>query len=108
MAKLNPALREKKRYVVVEVLGSAECSDAFSSVKEQFRRLFGVLEASKAAVSMLKSEGNRCILRVDRKFVNHLKAAAVMVSEVKGERVVLRSLGASGSVKGAVSKYFGG
>ena len=108
MAKLNPALREKRRYVVFEILGNVECRDAFNSVEEQFGRLFGIFGASKAAVSMLKSKSNKCIVRVDRKHADHLKAAAVMVSEVKGEQVIMRSLGTSGSVKGAVTKYFGG
>ena len=108
MTKLNPALREKRRYVVFEILGNAECRDAFNSVREQFERMFGIFGASKAAVSMLKSKSSRCIIRVDRKYVDHLKAASVMVSEAKGEQVIMRSLGTSGSVKGAVTKYFGG
>ena len=108
MAKLNPALREKRRYVVFEILGNAECRDVFNSVNDQFLRLFGVFGASKAAVSMLKSGGSRFIVRVDRRHVDHLKASAAMVSGVKGTQVILRSLGTSGSVKGAVTKHFGG
>ena len=107
MAKINPALREKKRYVVFEVMGNAESNDAVDAVRDSFRSLFGAVDAAGAAISGVRSEGCRFMVRVGRRHVDRLKAAAIMVKSIKNSAVILRSIGASGSVRGAAEKYFG-
>ena|SRR3989338_6392567 len=105
MAKVLPTLREKKRYLVFEVIGSSHCSEAAEAVKLSFLSLFGIFEAAKAGIKSIKSSGRRCMLSVNRKYVDRLKAALIMVKSIKNTAVVLRSVGVSGSVKGAASKY---
>ena len=108
MVKVNPALREKKRYVVFEVIGkNANCTDVIVATKDSFIKLFGALETAKAAISGIKSNGDKCMMRVNRRYVDKLKAAAILVKRIKNGTVILRSVGVSGSVKGATNKYFG-
>ena len=101
MANLMPTLREKKRYLVFEVIGNASCSDAVSAVKNSFSSLFGSLEAANADVSSVKSSGNKCMIRTGRKYVDKVKAALAIVKKVDDSKVILRSIGVSGSVKNA-------
>ncbi|MAG16419.1 ribonuclease P [Candidatus Woesearchaeota archaeon] len=107
MANLLPSLREKKRYLVFEVIGNASCSDAVSSVKNSFSGLFGSLEAANADVSNIKSSGNKCMVRIGRKYVDKVKASMAIVKRINNSTIILRSIGVSGSLKRA-SKYFNG
>ncbi len=105
MAKVLPTLREKKRYLVFEVIGAASCDDAAAAVKRSFSTLFGMVEAAGANIKSMKSQGNKCMLSVNRKYSDKLKAAMIMVKSIKSSAVILRSVGVSGSVKGATIKY---
>lgn len=105
MAKVLPTLREKKRYLVFEVIGDATCAEALGAVKSCFTSLFGVLEAGKANIKSLKAAGKLCMVSVNRAYVDKAKASLIMVKNIKSSAVILRSVGVSGSVKGATTKY---
>ena len=107
MAKVSSALREKKRYIVFEIVGNAGCSDAVTQTQESFTRLFGTLDAAKAGIKTIKATKNRCMISTNRKYVDKSKAALIMVKSIKNSAVILRSIGVSGSVKGATTKYLG-
>ncbi|MBI2664141.1 hypothetical protein HYX10_02250 [Candidatus Woesearchaeota archaeon] len=106
MTSLSSALREKKRYLVFEVIGNAKCSDAVAAVKGSFSRLFGSIESANADIAEVKSRSSMCMLRVGRKYADKLKAAMIMVKNINGNYVMLRSVGLSGSIKNA-SNYLG-
>jgi len=103
-----PSLREKKRYLVFEVIGTSSYSSSIAAVKGSFSTLFGTLEAAKAAITPIKSLGNKCMVSVGRKYVDKLKAALAMVKSINNSKVILRSVGVSGVLKTAASKYLKG
>lgn len=105
MKNLLPTLREKKRYVVFEVIGNAGCNSSVSAVGSAFSGLFGSIEAAKASIRGVKSSGSRCMVSVGRKHVDRLKASLVMVKSINNSRVILRSVGVSGALNAAVSRY---
>ncbi len=105
MKNLLPTLREKKRYLVFEVLGDATCSSSIAAVDGSFSSLFGSLESASANIKAVKSAGRRCMVSVGRKQVDKLKASLAMVKSINNRKVILRSVGVSGALNAAVSRY---
>ncbi len=105
MKNLLPTLREKKRYLVFEVIGDANSSSSVAAVKGSFSSLFGSLECSSAHIKAVKSAGSKCMVSVGRKQVDKLKASLAMVKSINNRKVILRSVGVSGALNAAASKY---
>ncbi len=108
MKNLLPTLREKKRYLVFEVLGDASCTSSVSAANGSFSGLFGSIEAARASIKPVKSAGKRCMVSVNRQYVDKLKASLAMVKSINNSKVILRSVGVSGALNAAVSKYIEG
>ncbi len=105
MKNLLPTLREKKRYLVFEVIGEANNSSSIAAVKDSFSSLFGSLESASAHIKAVKSAGSRRMVSVGRKQVDKLKTAIAMVKSINNRKVILRSVGVSGALNAAASKY---
>lgn len=91
-----------------EVIGDASCTSSIAAVKSNFSSLFGTLEASKAAINPIKSSGSKCMVSTGRKYVDKLKATLAMVKSINNTKVILRSVGVSGALNTAASKYMKG
>ncbi len=107
---LLPSLREKKRYLVFEAISNAGLSfkDLKNSILSSFKELFGLDGLSKAGLEFVEYNDNKGIIRVSTKGLDMLKATFCIVRKVNKEDVVLRSLGVSGMLKKARSKFYGG
>ena len=107
MKPLLPSLREKKRYLVFEVIskkGFTSMPD--KEIKESMRKLHGEIGLGKAGLIFLKNKWNemlqRGIIKVNYKYVDQLRAA--LCSFNKGD-AIMRSVGVSGILKKAEEKY---
>lgn len=105
-----PSLREKKRYLAFEAIsGSSKLS--FLEVSGQIRQscfdLLGEIECAKAGILTLKdkwdNQAQRGIIRVNNKYLGHLRAAMAVSGNAGETPLVLRSLGASGMLNKAES-----
>lgn len=103
---LIPILREKKRYVVFEVISKASISSlktVSDAVINSFLSFFGTKELAKAGLIVLRDKFNsasqRGIIRVSNKYVDALKSALVLVKQAESQDVIVRSRGVSGIVK---------
>ena len=107
-----PSLREKKRYIVFEVISKEKISDinAVSNkiwqISLQFLGQFGV---AKAGIIVLQNKWNeelqRGIIKVSHKHVDAVKAALVFADKIDGKDVIFRSLGVSGILNKAEKNY---
>ncbi|MBW2985202.1 hypothetical protein KY313_00915 [Candidatus Woesearchaeota archaeon] len=109
MKPLLPSLREKKRYLVFEVISKKKLSGIPEKDIEEFMlRLHGEIGLGKAGLIFLKNKWNkikqRGIVKVHYKYVDQLRAA--LCSFHKGD-VIMRSIGVSGILKKAENKYLG-
>jgi ribonuclease P/MRP protein subunit POP5 len=99
---LAPTLREKKRYVAIEVLteGPAAFSDLSRALGEAFLGLFGEMGAAHAGIWLLPERYDagrkQGIVRVSHAAADHLRAALTFITSVGGKPATVRSLGASG------------
>lgn len=109
MAKIKPvlpSLREKKRYLVFEIISGKPIKEFSGISKAVWKALLdfsGVLGAAKAGIWLLGDKFNKDsqkgIIRVNNKSVDLLKAALCTIKQVDGVDVIVRSLGVSGILK---------
>ena len=107
-----PSLREKKRYLAFEVISKGQVNDFFpiyDAIHVSMLELIGEVEMAKANVRILKekwnSESQKGIIRVNHKYVDHLRASLALVDDINDEDVIVRSMGVSGILKKATNKY---
>ena len=98
---LKPSMREKKRYMAYEIMSNKPVKEADKALIKRIRELLGVFSASKAGVMSVKynDDKQRGILRVDRKFVDHIRSCFVMIKHLNNEEVLVRTLKVSGMIK---------
>lgn len=109
---LLPSLREKKRYLVFKVI-SEKGIDNINSIKESiflsYNNLFGEIGMAKAGLLMLNDKYNkelkRGIIKVNNKMLNNLKASICFIKTIEKQNVIVKSIGVSGILKKAESKY---
>ncbi len=107
-----PSLRAKKRYLVFEVITKEKVADA-SAVSESLLNgaidLLGKYGAAKAGIIMLTNKWDekmqRGIIKVSHKHVDALKASFAFCKKVNGREAIFRSLGVSGVLKKAESRF---
>lgn len=106
---LLPSLREKKRYVVCEVLSEKPITDRKSvtnTLLSSFLSLFGEQGLAKAGLQALPDynpETQRGLLRTAHTSVQQLKASMALVRAITGQPVIVRSVSVSGMLKKAKS-----
>ena len=107
-----PTLREKKRYVVFEVISKGKISD-FEKVSDAVClstiRFVGELGAARAGVIVLGNKWDeqtqRGIIKVIHKHVDAVKASFVFIDKIDGKDAIVRSLGVSGILRKAENNF---
>ena len=107
-----PSLREKKRYLVFEVISGEKITspDAVSdSVYHYSQQFLGQLGAAKAGIMVLNNKWDpklqRGIIKVGHRHVDAVKAALALGTKINDKEVIFRSLGVSGILKKAENNY---
>ncbi len=107
--KLLPSLKQKKRYVVFEVLSSKKFS--FPEIKEEVEaallRFFGQWGLAKSAPVLIKEKFNaekqRFAIKINHKYIDELRAALTLSKKIKNTPVIIKSIITSGTLKKASS-----
>ncbi len=97
MKPMLPTLKEKKRYIVFEVI-SEKKQDIKITVEKIIQDFLGKLLINKSGARVIKTENNKGIIRVNHNFVNEVKASFV-VSDIP--ETIIRSIKTSGTLKKA-------
>lgn len=107
-----PSLREKKRYIVFEIISKEKISyinDVSNAIVQSSLQFLGRLGAAKAGIMVLNNKWNpalqRGIIKVSNKHVDAMKAALTFVSKIASTEVIFRSLGVSGILRKAEERY---
>ena len=107
-----PSLREKKRYIVFEVISKKKISDINSisnAIWQSSLQFLGQLGTAKAGLIVLDNKWNselqRGIMKVSHKHVDAAKAALTFARKIEDKEVIIRSLGVSGILRKAEAKY---
>jgi len=69
----------------------------------------GIKGSAQAGMIFLAEEYNQKkqtgLIKIDNKHVDELKASLTLVKTIENDQVIIRSLGASGTIKQAKGKY---
>ncbi len=103
--KLLPSLRQKKRYIVFEIISDKKFS-ATETEKEVYQAIhtfLGQLGVAKSAPLFLSEKFNqpkqRFILKIKHKYVDEAKAALTLIKRIKNTPIIIKSLTTTGMIK---------
>ncbi len=110
--KSLPSLKEKKRYLVFEVI--AERRAGFHEVKEAVSKtILGFVGSHGFArlkprllADRWDGQRQRGVIVVSRRWVDQLRSALCLVTEVDRSPAIVRTLGVSGILRRALSKFY--
>ncbi|MBI3035858.1 hypothetical protein HYY71_06065 [Candidatus Woesearchaeota archaeon] len=107
-----PSLREKKRYLVFEVISKERIEDPgkiSNAVWNCSLKFLGLLGAAKAGIMVLSNKWDsslqRGIIKVSHKHVDAVKAALAFAGKIDNADIIFRSLGVSGILRKAENRY---
>lgn len=101
-------MREKKRYIVFEVMEKKplDFKEVKKAINETMLQFLGELGAAKAGIIILDEwKDNKGIMKTNNKYVNEAKTALILTKEIENEKVAIRVLGVSGIIKKAKNKF---
>ncbi len=113
---LPPTLRERKRYVVFEVISQVPLNreDIISLIWKASLDLFGEYGTSKLNLWIMEVYQHelpdyenvlRGILQCNHREVKKIRAALSVITKFNGARVVFHTLGISGTIRSATKKF---
>ncbi|MFH2028200.1 MAG: Rpp14/Pop5 family protein [Nanoarchaeota archaeon] len=111
---LLPSLREKKRYLAFEVLSKAKINaeSIEQKILDSSLNYLGQKGVSKAGIMVLKDKYNqelqKGLIRVNNKEVSNVRSALALIDKIDEQKVIVRTVGVSGILKKALSKYIAG
>ena len=111
MKTILPSLKEKKRYLVFEILAIDKIKD-FKNIKNEIfsgiQSFLGQLDYGKSGVMFLKDlwfkEKQKGILSVNSKYVDKVKMGLILIKKLEGKDVILNIISVSGILNKA-KKY---
>lgn len=110
--RLLPSLRQKKRYVVFEIISAYDGSakkfsfpEIKSAVESALLLFLGELGIARAAPMVIEEKFNmekqRFMVKVNNSFVDEVKAALTLSKSIKNTQVIIKSVRVSGTIKKA-------
>lgn len=109
MTKTLPTMRERNRYMVLEVMADDKFvkDDIVRTIWNSSVRLLGESGFSKTGLWLVEwDEGKqKGILRASHKTVPQVRASLALIKEICNKPALLHVLGVSGTIKGAKAKW---
>lgn len=109
MRPILPSLREKNRYIVYNIKSEKKLKfhEIMEAVENAHLRFLGELETAKAGVRVMDHfYQNQGIVKVHSKYVDKSRVAMMLLKKVQGKEVNVQTVGVSGTLKRAKSKFF--
>ena len=100
---LKPSLRESNRYLAYKIISNSAVTrtKAEKLIYNELQNLLGELTIAKAGLMFIKYNKNKGIIKVNKKYINHLKSALALINQ---STLLIKSLGISGILK-KMQKY---
>lgn len=108
---LPAALREKKRYLIFEIIAKEKKSlgEVIEAIWDSLLSLLGEADTAKAnpwiVKDLFEEDSQRGGLRVNHNYVEEARLSLALISEIEGERVALKVIGVTGTMRSARKKY---
>ncbi|MDR2943498.1 MAG: ribonuclease P [Methanosarcinales archaeon] len=107
MEPLLPSLRKRKRYIAVELVSAAPVQrNAFiAAVSQAGCAVLGDAGFAVCGISVLGFEGSAGIIKCHHTSVSQTIGVLAFITMIDGQKVIVRTAGVSGTVKGALTKF---
>ncbi len=107
MKTLPSSLRQRKRYLAIEVIAEREVSreELLREIFSSLGSLYGDIGSSECGVRLLDYGSQKGVLRCSHGMEDRSRAAFATITTIGGQRAIVHVLGISGTVKGATQKY---
>lgn len=108
---LPPSQREKKRYLAFEIISDGRFSfaEASRAIWDGMLSFLGITGTAAAGIWLLADkydeDRGQGILRLNHAHMDEARGALSLITAIRNEPVIVRSLGASGVLKKAVERY---
>lgn len=106
---LPPTLRDKQRYIAFQVIGERtfKSGEIKKAIWEASLRVLGELGTAKAKIWFIRfdEKSQTGIVRCDRDYVEQVRFALTMLTQINGSKVIMRTLGVSGTIKRLKMKF---
>ncbi|MFA0822135.1 MAG: Rpp14/Pop5 family protein [Methanomethylovorans sp.] len=107
MKTLPPSLRERKRYLAIEIIAEYDVSreELLREIFAAIGSLLGDIGSSECGLRLLDYDKQKGILRCSHMMSEKSRAALATITSIGGQRAIVHVLGISGTVRGATQKY---
>ncbi len=109
MKPILPSLKEKKRYVVFEVLSDKKVSqkEIEEGVQSNVAKFLGELGIARSGFVLMNDtiKGKKGIIRTNVKYQDEIKMALSLIKNIGKEKVIVNVTGVSGILKKAKGKF---
>jgi len=108
MKPLLPSLREKKRYIVIEIIGNKiNVGKSENQIYQSIIKFLGELGVSRANIKIISDswKGNKGIIKTNVKYVDEVKVALGLIKKLENKDIIVNVVGVSGILKKAKSKF---
>ncbi|RLF89947.1 ribonuclease P protein component 2 [Thermococci archaeon] len=106
---LPPTLKDKHRYIAFQVISEEPLKkgEVREMIWGNILRVLGEVGTSMAKPWLIKfdEESQTGILRCDRNYVEHVRFSLILLTEFKGKKVLVRTLGVSGTIRRLKKKF---
>jgi len=106
-----PSLREKKRYLVFEVISNQklESKTINDSIKDSYKELYGQVGLGDAGLLFINKrfdkDKQRGIVKVNHKYLDKLRFSLSLIKKIEENKAIVKSVGCSGIIKKAEQRY---
>ncbi len=111
MKRILPSLREKKRYIVFEIVGNKTTEkETNKEITNNLLKFLGELTISRAQLKVIKDswKDNKGIIKVNVKYLNDTKLALGLIKQINNKKVIVNVIGVSGILRKAKQKFMEG
>lgn len=101
---LMPSLKEKKRYMNIEVISLDDnkfVGRPLAELVQKINQNLGVFDAAGAGLIPLDFKQNHALIRTSAKYLDRVKSSLLFINELGFKKVILKTKKVSGSVKKA-------
>lgn len=110
---LPPNMRERKRYIAFRILSEEdiEFGNLVNGLWHSLLNLMGELETAKCNSWVVKDKWDEDkqigLVKCNHEHVKHVRSALALIEMLGDTKVIIKTLGVSGTMKGAEKKFFG-
>ena len=107
MKPILPTLKEKKRYIVYEVVSDAKVSEKAleKEIMDNVSKFLGELGIAKSGFMLVETKENKGIVKTNVKYQDEVKMALSLIKNIGKEKAVINVIGVSGILKKARNKF---